>query len=212
LTPNPPIVGVTGTVAAGKSTFSRALERLGARRIDVDALGHEALRGREVVKAVAEAFGRAVLASDGSIDRRALAGLAFGTAESRRRLEAIVHPVVRRRIDEEIADAISAGVPFIVIDCALLFESGLDSICDATVVVDAPAELRRARAAAAHGWSADEMERRERAQLSAEEKRARADRTIVNDADTARLERVADQYHPDLLRRPGVASPRRTTS
>jgi dephospho-CoA kinase len=155
--------------------------------IDVDRLGHAALADGDVKAAVIRAFGAAVAAADGSLDRRALARVAFADDDSRRRLEAIVHPVVRVRIDAEIRRARADGAPLVVVDCALLFESGLDAICDCTVDVDAPEPLRLARAEAAHGWGAAETRLRESAQLSAQEKRSRADKVVVNDGDEARL-------------------------
>jgi dephospho-CoA kinase len=198
------ILGVTGPVAAGKSALSRRLAALGARLVDVDGLGHEAL--------ASPAAQAAVLAAFGTIDKRALARRVFGDVAARRRLEGIVHPIVRTRIDEEIAAARAAGAALVVLDCALLFESGLDALCDATVVVDAPDALRFARARAAHGWDEAEVRRRDAAQLPAAEKRARAGRTVVNDGDESRLDRAATDIHQSLAGGATVVAGRRTSS
>jgi dephospho-CoA kinase len=186
-------------------------ESLGARRIDVDSLGHRVLAGTDVRDAVAAVFGGGVLAADGSVDRRALASVAFASDANRTRLEAIVHPAVRRRIDAEMADARTSGAPLIVMDCALLFESGLDSLCDATLAVDAPETVRLARARAAHGWDESEVRRRTAAQLPASEKCARAGRVFVNDGDEARLDVEAREVFETVLRGDRVAAARRTS-
>jgi dephospho-CoA kinase len=207
-----PVLGVTGSVAAGKSALSARLAALGATVIDVDALGHRALASPEVRDAVVAAFGRGVLAADGSLDRRALAGSAFGDAAARARLEAIVHPVVRRWIDEEIAAAQRGGAPLVVVDCALLFESGLDAICDATLAVDAPEAVRAARARAARGWDESELRRRAAAQLAPAEKLARAGRVFVNDGEDARLVDEARAVFDAVLRGPRADATRRKSS
>jgi len=207
-----PILGVTGSVAAGKSALSARLAALGAAVIDVDALGHRALAAGEVRDAVVAAFGRGVLAADGSLDRRALAGSAFGDAAARARLEAIVHPVVRRWIDEAVAAAQRGGAPLVVVDCALLFESGLDAICDVTLAVDAPEAVRAARAQAMRGWDESELRRREAAQLAPAEKLARAGRVFVNDGSDARLADEARAVFDAVLRGPRADATRRQSS
>jgi dephospho-CoA kinase len=198
--PLSPIVGITGAPAAGKSAFARRLSDLGAAVIDVDALGHDALARPRVRDAVVQAFGASALASDGSLDRRALARIAFASDAARVRLEGIVHPVVRQALAQRIDAARASGAPLVALDCALLFEGGLDGLCDLVVAVDAPEPLRLARAQARHGWDADEVARRMRGQLPAEEKRARADRVVVNDGDESRLEDEARAVFEELGR------------
>jgi dephospho-CoA kinase len=207
-----PVLGVTGSVAAGKSALCARLAALGACVIDADALGHRALATGEVRDAVVVAFGREVLAPDGSLDRGALARIAFADAAARARLESIVHPVVRRWIDEGIAAARDAGAPLVVVDCALLFESGLDAICDSTLAVDAPETLRAARARAARGWDQTEVQRRSAAQLPAAEKRARAGRVFVNDGSDPRLADEARAVFDAVQRSPRAAAARRKSS
>jgi len=209
----PPILGVTGPVAAGKSALSRRLAALGARVIDVDGLGHAALAERAVRDAVVAAFGEGVRrGKSGPLDPRALARIVFDDDAARRRLEAIVHPVVRKRIDEEIRRAQDDGAPLVVVDCALLFESGLDAVCDSTVDVDAPESERLARAARAHGWDAEETRRRAGAQWSAAEKRRRADRVVVNDGDESRLAVEAEHIWNEALSGVRAGRARRTNS
>lgn len=184
---------------------------MGADVIDVDGLGHEVLASPDVRDAVVRTFGRSVRAADRSLDRAALARLAFTSDGARRHLEEIVHPVVRRLVDVRIEAARAAGVPLIVLDCALLFEGGLDALCDSTVAVEAEDAARFARALAAHGWDQDEVRRRMAAQLPPEEKSARADEVLQNDGDEPRLEAAARSLYEKLVRDGGAGPARRTT-
>lgn len=195
-----PVLGITGPPAAGKSALSRRLAALGAYVVDVDALGHDASSTPTAREAIRAAFGTA--------DRRELARITFADATSLRRLEAIVHPIVRARIDEEVAAARRGKAPLVVLDCALLFESGLDAVCDATADVDAPDALRFARAKSAHGWDEAEVRRRDAAQLPATQKRARAGRVVVNDGDEARLDAAARDLFESLAHGGAVAGRR----
>ena len=134
------VVGVAGKLGSGKSAVAGILAAAGYRVIDVDRLGHRALvteRDR-----VVDAFGRGVLDPDGQIDRRRLGPLVFGNAEARRRLDAIVHPVMVRSV-RTLVEVEPSGV---VIDAALLYPLGLDALCDLVLWVHAPVLLRLYRA------------------------------------------------------------------
>lgn len=205
---SPPVLGVTGAVAAGKSALSRLLAALGADVVDVDGLGHEVLATPEVRDAVVREFGRSVRAADRSIDRAALARVAFASDGARRHLEDIVHPAVRKLVDARLA---ASKAPLVVLDCALLFEGGLDALCDRTTAVEAPERDRFARALAAHGWDEDEVRRRMAAQLPPAEKSARADDVVVNDGDEGRLADRARALYESLVRDGGAGPARRTT-
>ena len=127
------VVGVAGKLGSGKSAVAGMLADAGYRVIDVDRLGHRALvteRDR-----IVSAFGRGILFPDGQIDRRRLGALVFRTAEARRRLEAIVHPVMVRRVTTLVTVEPAA----VVIDAALLHPMGLDALCDLVLWVRAPA-------------------------------------------------------------------------
>lgn len=136
------VVGVSGRYCAGKSEVSRILVEHGYQRIDVDRIGHEALRSEH--EKVVEAFGEEIL-SEGEIDRRLLGRIVFGDEGARKRLEAIVHPVMRRRVAEEAERGREAGTP-LVIDAALLFYMELHRSCDLVLWVEAPLLLRLLRA------------------------------------------------------------------
>lgn len=139
------VVGVAGKLGSGKSAVAGMLADAGYRVIDVDRLGHRALvteRDR-----IVSAFGRGILFSDGQIDRRRLGALVFRTAEARRRLEAIVHPVMVRRVTTLVTVEPAA----VVIDAALLHPMGLDALCDLVLWVRAPLLMRLYRTLAIGG-------------------------------------------------------------
>ncbi len=181
------VVGLTGAPAAGKTTVAALFASAGCHVIDVDRLGHAALETSSMRDAVVAEFGSHVLAKNGSVDRGALARVAFGDDLAIARLEDLVHPVVRDRLTAAIVAARSTATRAIVIDAALLFEGKLDALCDVTVVVDAPESARAERARAARGWDAGELARRQARQISAEEKRGRAGHVLLNDAGIDRL-------------------------
>lgn len=196
-------VGLTGTVASGKTTVARLFERWGACRIDADELARRAVApGTEGLARIRERWGERVLGPDGSLDREAMRRLAFADPEARRRLEEIVHAGVRSLREERLAGARAAGAEVTVEEIPLLFEVGLDGSFDALVTVDAPVALRRRRAAESRGWSREEFEAVEAAQLPAEEKRRRADHVIVNDGTLTELEAGARAVWARLLDAP----------
>lgn len=200
-------VGLTGNVAAGKSSVAARWRQHGAWVIDADALARAAVApGTPGWRAVVEAFGPEVLAADGTLDRAALRRLVFADDAARRRLEAIVHPEVARLRAAEHARARAAGAPVVVDEIPLLFEAGLDRDVDVIVLVDAPEAVRRQRLRRDRGLDDAEIDGLLRAQWPAERKRARADYVIDNDADLATLERRADAVWQELLRRTGADS------
>ena len=178
-TPTPIVIGLTGTIGAGKSAAAHILAGLGAHHIDFDALVAHALTTQPVIDAIAEKWGSGVLTPDGQLDRAALADVAFASDDSRKALEAIVHPAIWRTRPEVIAAARAAGAPAALMDAPLLYEVGLDAECDTVIVIDAPRDIRLARVAE-RGWDDAELARREAAQWSGEQKRGRAEHVVDN--------------------------------
>ena len=134
------VVGVAGKLGSGKSAVAGLLADAGWRVIDVDRLGHRALVTE--CDRIVDAFGRGVLDSEGRIDRRRLGPLVFGSADARRRLDAIVHPVMVR----SVKTLVEADPSRTAIDAALLNPMGLDSLCDLVLWVHAPLLIRLYRA------------------------------------------------------------------
>lgn len=175
------IVGLTGNIAAGKSSVTARLRALGAAVVDADVLAREAVApGSRALDAIVARFGRQVLTPDGSLDRAALRQVVFHDASAREALNAIVHPEVARLRDAAVARYRSAGERIVVCDIPLLFETGLDREVDRIVLVDAPAELRRDRLIRHRGLTAADADAMIAAQMPAEQKRPLADYVIEN--------------------------------
>lgn len=205
MTGGPFRVGLTGTVAAGKSAVGRMFETWGATRIDADDLAREAVRpGSRALSQILDAWGDGVLGPDGTLDRAAMRRRVFGDDSARTRLEGIVHAAIRELRHARVSEASAAGVRVLVEEVPLLFELGLERDYDAIVVVDAAADVRLARAKDTRGWAADEFRAVDASQLPAGEKRRRADHVIENDGDLAQLERAARAAWDAVLAAGGV--------
>jgi dephospho-CoA kinase len=193
------VVGLTGGIASGKTTFAGVLRARGVPVVDADALARAAVApGAPALAEIARAFGPGVLAADGTLDRKALAAVVFADPAARRRLEAITHPAVRRGMAEETARLAAAGHPLAFYDTPLLYEVGLEGALDSVVVVWAPRDVQRARLAARDGLSGAEAEARLAAQLPIDEKAARADFVVENVGAAADLGAKADRLLADL--------------
>jgi dephospho-CoA kinase len=181
-------VGLTGGVGSGKSTVSAMLAELGAVVIDADLLAREVVApGSEGLAAVVEAFGPTVLTATGELDRPALGAVVFADEAARRRLEAIIHPLVRARGAELEAAAPAEAV--VVHDIPLLAETGQADAFDAVVVVDVPVEVQMERMVRSRGMSPHEAQSRVAAQATREQRRAVATYVIDN---TGTLEDLRD--------------------
>jgi dephospho-CoA kinase len=176
------VLGMAGGIGAGKSAVAEELSRRGAQVLDADAMVHELLKRPEVAQAVAARFGREVLSEDGTVDRKKLGKIAFSDEKHIRDLEKVLHPAVieasRKRIEELRRQD---GTHVVAINAPLLFEAGMDAMCDAVVFVDVSEEVRLERLRAARNWSADELHRREKHQKSLDYKKENAEFVIRND-------------------------------
>lgn len=170
-------IGLTGGIAAGKSVAARRFIELGAVLIDADALAREVVApGTLGLEQVVETFGPEVLAPDGSLDRAALAARVFGDAEARRRLEALVHPQVRRLAAEREAAAAAIDPDAVVVhDIPLLVETGQAETFGMVVVVHAPQEQRVRRLVDGRGMPEAEARARVAAQADDDARLAAAD-------------------------------------
>jgi dephospho-CoA kinase len=166
------VLGLTGSIGMGKSTTARFFAEEGVPVLDADAVVH-ALYDGEAVAAIERAFPGT--SRDGRIDRDELSRRVVGDAAALKRLEAIVHPLVRAAQARFLADAEHAGAPVAVLDVPLLFETGGDQRVDAVVVVSAPADVQRARTLDRAGMTAEKFDALMQKQMPDAEKRRRAD-------------------------------------
>jgi dephospho-CoA kinase len=181
-----PFIGLTGGIGAGKSTALEALERLGAATLSTDRVVHDLYEDDEVKAAVTERFGPSMV-RDGAVDRAALARVAFATLEDRGWLEQMLWPRVSERIVDWRHGLEQASPPprAAVVEVPLLFESGMESVFDATIVVVADEDVRAQRAGA-RGHEA--LAERSARQLSQQEKAERATYVVSNEDSIDTLE------------------------
>lgn len=190
-------VGLTGGVASGKSTVAGMLTDLGAMVIDADAIAREVVAaGTPGLAAVVAEFGEELLTPDGELDRPAMGSLVFHDESARRRLEAIVHPLVFERYAEQEAAAPEGAL--VVHDIPLLVESGRASEFDAVVVVDVPRELQLERMLRDRGWSLVDAEARIAAQATREQRLAVATHVIENTGTLDELRARVAEVHAAL--------------
>ena len=185
------IIGLTGSIAMGKTTTARLFAEAGVPVHDADAAVHKLYEG-EAAGLIEAAFPGAT--RDGKVDRAALGKQVVGNPPALQRLEEIVHPLVRAAETKFLSNAEAQGAPIVVLDIPLLFETGGDSRVDATVVVSAPAEMQRARVLE-RGVSLERLEALLGRQMPDAEKRRRAD-FVVDSAQG--VEHARDQVRQIL--------------
>ncbi len=176
------VIGVTGSVGTGKSTVARLFGERGARVLDADRIVHELMEpGAPVWKRIRRKFGPDMITAGGRIDRKRLGERVFASPKRLKELNAIVHPAVRRRIQErlrQIRREDSSAV--VVLDIPLLVEAGPAYRTDALVVASASASVAERRLKRRSGWSAAEFRRRRSFQLPLKLKERRADFVVNN--------------------------------
>lgn len=176
------IVGLTGGIASGKTTVARMLKKMGARVIDADVISREVVAPHtRCWKRVVKQFGEAVLRKDRSLDRKKLASQIFSDPEKRLMLNRIVHPCIKKRIKEMIVHIGNADpAALVIIDAALLVETGMNRDCDKLVVVAADEDVQVARLVRRNRLSLKEARSRLRAQFPLATKKKVADYVISN--------------------------------
>jgi dephospho-CoA kinase len=181
------VLGLTGSIGMGKTTTARFFAEAGVPVFDADAAVHRLYAG-EAVAAIEAAFPGTTTAH--GVDRGKLAQAVVGDPAALARLEAIIHPLVRREELRFIGEADKAGARVAVLDIPLLFETGRDSLVDAVVVVSAPPEIQRARVFERPGMTEEKFRALLEKQMPDEEKRRRADFVVDSSGsyDSARAQ------------------------
>jgi len=195
------LVGLTGSIATGKSTVSRMFAHLGARVIDADLLAREVVMPGQAAHArIVEEFGRQVVHEDGSLDRKALGAVVFADAAKRKRLEEITHPAIglrQQRILSVLDEDAFEGV--VIWDAALLFEGGGAAKMDRVVVVYADPETERRRLMERDGLNDADARARIGSQMPIAEKAKLADHVIDNSGTREETERQVRAVYGALL-------------
>ena len=195
------VIGLTGGIGTGKSEAARQLVSLGAELIDADVVGHEAYApNAEAWRRVVEAFGEGILGPNGEIDRRSLGAIVFSDPDQLARLNGIMHPLMARMVQEKIDGFREQGADVVVVEAALLFEAGWDSLVEEVWVTDAPEESVIGRLALRNGMSEEEARRRVSSQMSRTERLSRADIVIDNSADVAAMRKAIDELWVTIVK------------
>lgn len=187
------VIGVAGGIASGKSTVARVFERLGARVLDADAIGHDLLRTEGLRDRIREVFGEAVLTPEGDVDRRALGRLVFSDDQARQSLNRLVRPAIRAEIRRRIAGMRGEGYDGpVVVDAPLLVDTGPTDLADRVILVTAPASTRKERIISRSGLSDEEADQRIAAQVPDAKQARWADYVLENDGSLDELTEEAE--------------------
>lgn len=194
------ILGITGGIGAGKSSVAALFAELGVPVVSADRLAREAVApGTPALAGLVAAFGRRVLAADGTLDRATLATQVFTDPAARARLDAITHPAIADLAVQRLNELRASGVPLVVYEAPLLYEAQAEGRVDLVLTVIAnPAEQRR-RLAARDSLGAAAIEARIAAQWPQAEKAARADFVIDNSGDLAATRRQVEALYRCLV-------------
>jgi dephospho-CoA kinase len=195
------LVGLTGNIAAGKSTVAEIFTRKGATLIDADVLAREAVApGTPGLDAIMARWGDQVRSADGTLDRAALRHIAFSSDAEREALNAIVHPAVEDLRARAVAAARERGDRIVVCDIPLLYEKDMAGNFDCVVLVDAPRSARLQRLVRERGLATAEAEAMIDAQMPADIKRGKADYIIDNAGSMTQLDQRAHEVWRTLVR------------
>ena len=185
------VIGVTGGIGTGKSEVSRLLQALGAVVVNADLVGHEAYKpNSESWHEIVKAFGDGILQPNGEIDRRKLGSIVFSDREQLAKLNGIMHPRMALMVAEKLEGLRTEGVAVAVVEAAILYEAGWDSLVDEVWATDSPVEEVIQRLQDRSGMSAEEVRKRIDSQMDREERLARADVVVDNSSDVSELERT----------------------
>ncbi len=180
------LVGLTGGIAAGKTSVAKRWVELGGLEIDADVLARKALdAGTPGLAKVLEQFGSDLLLADGNLDRQKLAEVVFSAPEKRKKLEEIVHPIVRELAAQALADAPAGSI--LIYTVPLLVEASVDLPFDFVVTVEAPVDKQVERMVKTRGMTAQQASARIAAQASAAERANRADVILNSNQSLGRL-------------------------
>lgn len=187
------LIGLTGGVGMGKSMSARLLAERGLPVVDTDVLARELVEpGQPALREIGEAFGAGMIGADGRLRRGALAKVVFADEEARKRLEGILHPLIRARWKAQVEQWRREGCPVAVVVIPLLFETHAENEFDSIICVACTGATQHKRLAE-RGWSGQEIERRIAAQQPIEQKMGRSHFVVWTEGDV--------EGHAEQLRR-----------
>jgi len=183
------VIGLTGSIGTGKSEVTRVLQELGAEVINADQVGHEAYTPHtDSWNAVVDAFGQGILQPDGEIDRRKLGAIVFADSGQMAKLNGIMHPRMADMVAEKIEQMRSRGVQVVVVEAALMFEAGWETLVDEVWATDSPLEMVFQRLMSRNGLDEAEVRKRLGSQMDIQERLDRSGVVVENSGDVLALE------------------------
>jgi dephospho-CoA kinase len=187
-------VGITGNIGSGKTTVCKIFEILGIPVFYADDEAKKVMtQDAELMAGIRQAFGSEAYTSDGTLNRKYIAGIVFNNKTQLEKLNALVHPAVFRAFDNWVIGQTSA--PYVLKEAALLFESDSYKMCDRTVVVTAPLNVRIQRVTQRDGLNADDVKSRNERQFTEEVKLSLANDAIINDDTQLVTPQVLKLHH-----------------
>lgn len=192
------IIGLTGSIATGKSTVANMLKERGIPVVDADEVARIVVeKGRPALQKIVEAFGEEVLLEDGTLNRPALGNIIFNDTEARNTLNAIMHPAIREEMESQKAYHIQNEEPIIIMDIPLLFENRLTETVDRVVVVTVDEGTQLHRLMKRNDLTEEEAKARIQSQIPIQEKVQRADDLIDN---SSTLEKTEEQVEAMIMK------------
>ncbi len=193
------IAGLTGGIGSGKSTVARLFGELGVHWVDADDVAREVVEpGTPALARIAEHFGEKILTSEGTLDRAQLRGIVFEEPEERVWLESLLHPIIRDELIRQLNPE-NYQLPYVLLVSPLLLETDQHELVDRIIVIDVPEETQIQRTMARDTNSREQVERIIAAQISREDRLARADEVIDNDRPLDDVTRQVRELHERLL-------------
>jgi len=196
------IIGLTGNIASGKSAVAKLLQQLGAKVVDADQVARQVVEmGTPALQELVNTFGDEVCNSDGSLDRKTLGNMVFGDKAALEKLNKITHPRIRKVLQDILDDFRRQRAPgTLVVEAALLYETGLDKLVDQVWFVTAPVALRASRLMMRNGFSHEEAMKRIKSQESEELKIRKSNLVIHNDRDEEELKVIVSEAYQKALK------------
>jgi len=196
------IIGLTGGIATGKSQVSSMLSELGAIIIDADIVAREVVqKGLPAWQQIKDEFGQEYLLSNGELNRKKLGKLVFTNPDALAKLNSITHPAIKGRIEDRINNLKAQDFKgVVVVDAALLLETGWETMVDQVWVVDAPIEKRIERLMIRDNFTRDQALSRINSQMSQQERIAKADKIIYNNSDIDSLREQVQRIWNETLK------------
>ncbi|OAN90161.1 dephospho-CoA kinase [Marinobacter sp. EhC06] len=193
------IAGLTGGIGSGKSTVARLFGELGVHWVDADDVAREVVEpGTPALAEIAEHFGDEILTSEGALDRAQLRTIVFQEPEERVWLEALLHPIIREELIRQLNPE-NYQLPYVLLVSPLLLETDQHELVERIIVIDVPKDVQLERTMARDTNSQEQVERIIAAQMSREDRLARADEVIDNDRPLDDVTRQVRELHERLL-------------